>query len=492
MKDNTVRIGYVPIMRDSFPPAPAKRLRDAIRARVSALTAAMPDTELVDDGGLLPDGMLWDLSDIPPLADRLRAQHVDALFLPHCNFGQEEAAAKLASEIGKPVLLWGPRDPAPEGEAFRPLDVQCGLFATSKALQRYGVPFTYLENCFLDSPVLDRGFDRFVRVAAVVKAARGMRVGQIGLRPRQFLSVKVNEDELLRKFGIEVTPIWTDEITSAVEKLRTGNTKYIGAVKKMELPMAAKLAGLQLDESGAPDPAIAARAADIARKVDCTGTAPETLEKMAVVELAIEALAELQNLDAVAFDCWTYLADNFGISACFILGDLIDRGLVAACETDIHAAITARLLQAAARGASCPFIADMTQRHPTNDNGELLWHCGPFAASLMKEGVKGRLCGGKGFYEIRGGDLTVARFEQADGRYLLFADQVRGIDGPHTNGNYVWVETSDWPAWEKKFMYGPYIHHIVGIHGQYADVLKEACRYLGDIEHDSVNTVPAL
>ena len=39
-------------------------------------------------------------------------------------------------------------------------------------------------------------------------------------------------------------------------------------------------------------------------------------------------------------------------------------------------------------------------------------------------------------------------------------------------------------------MYGPYIHHICGIHGKYADVLKEACRYIGNVTHDSVNEIP--
>lgn len=485
-----IRVGYVPINRDSFPVGPAAALRDQIRAKVDELAAAIPEVTIVDTGDLLKDKMLWDTADIPAIVERFREQKVDALFIPHCNFGQEEAAAKLAKEVGKPTLVWGPRDPAPEGENFRPLDTQCGLFATTKALQKYGVVFTYIENCEIESPVLAEGFEKFVRTASVVKAAKGMRVGQIGVRPRQFLSVKVNEDELLEKFGIEIVPVWTDEITSAVKKLRTGNTKYIGAVKKMELPMAEAVAGIHFPE-GEPDPAIAERVEDIRGKVDCSEVDDATLEKMAVVELAIEHLARLHELDAIAFDCWTYLADTFGIASCFILGDLIDRGLVAACETDIHAAITARLLQAASFG-KCTFIADMTQRHPTNDNAELLWHCGPFASSLMKEGVHGRVCGCKGFYEIKGGDITIARFEQDRGSYVLFADQVVGVEGPHTNGNYVWVETSDWPAWEKKFMYGPYIHHVVGVHGKYADVLKEACRYIGSIEHDSVNEIPRI
>lgn len=490
MKCKKIVLGYVPVMRDTFPVAPARQMRDRIRARVDEILQGNEHIELADAAPLLPDGMLWDNADVEKVAAFLEEKHADALFLPHCNFGQEEAAAKLAARLGRPVLLWGPRDPAPEGLNFRPLDIQCGLFATSKALVRYGVPFTYLENCNLDSEILAEGLDRFARTVAVVKAMRGMRVGQIGLRPRQFLSVKVNESELLEKFGIEVTPIWTEEITTVVAKLRSGNADKIGRVQKIELPMATKRLGT-LEDRG-PDPSIRQRMEDIRSKVDCTNVKDDTLEKIAVVELAIERIAQLHELDAIALDCWAYLSSEFGIGACFVIGDLIDRGLVVACETDIHAAITARMLYAATFDSSCPFIADMTVRHPTNDNGELLWHCGPFASSLKKEGVKGSLCDCKGFFEIKGGDITLARMDQTKGSYLLFADEVRGIEGPQTNGNYVWVEANDWPAWEKKFMYGPYIHHICGVHGKLAPVLEEACKYIGQVTHDSVNEVKEL
>lgn len=488
MKDNKIVIGYVPVVRDTFPTEPAAKLQDKIKNRIKGILEKQINVELVTSDEKIEGGMLWDNADVPILSEYFHEKKVDALFLPHCNFGQEEAAAMLAKAVGKPVLLWGPKDPAPVGNTFRPYDIQCGLFATAKALSRYGVIFSYIENCPLDSEILEKGIDKFIRVASVVKAMRHMRIGQIGLRPRQFLSVKVNESELMEKFGIEVTPIWTDEITSAVNKLRTGNTDLIGIVKKMELPMAMAMKGIKI-ETKSPDPIIYERMEDIRKKVDCSAVTDDILEKIAVVEIAIEKIAELNNLDAIAFDCWSYLADTFGISACFILGDLIDRGLIAACETDIHAAITARMLFAAAREQNCPFIADMTIRHPTNDNGELLWHCGPFASSLMKEGVKGKLCDCKGYFEIKGGDITLARMDQIGGNYLLFADYAKGIDGPETNGNYVWVETSDWPAWERKFMYGPYIHHICGIHGKYAEVLKEACRYIGSLKHDSVNEI---
>lgn len=60
------------------------------------------------------DQYLTDYEDACVAAEYFKEKGVQALFLPFCNFGQEEAAAKLASELKVPVLLWGPRDQKPD------------------------------------------------------------------------------------------------------------------------------------------------------------------------------------------------------------------------------------------------------------------------------------------------------------------------------------------------------------------------------------------
>ena len=158
----------------------------------------------------------------------------------------------------------------------------------------------------------------------------------------------------------------------------------------------------------------------------------------------------------------------------------LGRGIPAACENDVHAAITSVMAVAAARYRTPSFVADLTIRHPENDNAELLWHCGSFAKRLKKKGADGYIVeAGKGFYELEGGDVTILRFDGLDGEYYMFAGEAKGVEGPVTNGSYLWVEVDDWVKWEKKFMFGPYIHHVVGIHGRYAEIIREACRYLG-------------
>ena len=453
----TLTLGYVPSRRDTFPdPAHAIAGRDQVRKRIEELAKGCGGVKIVDIDWLNEEKLLVDNHDIPKVLKKFRDENVDALLIVLCNFGQEEVIAKLAKEMGKPVLLWGPRDVYPPANVCddRQTDTQCGLFAASRALMRYGVPFTYIENCWLDAPVLEKGFDDFIRTASVVKAMTNLRLGQISNRPWQFLSVKVNESELLERFGVEVVTINEAQLFSKTHEYLD---KYPQKVDEM--------------------------VADIKNKVTFVD-GEEKIREIAAFELAIMELAKIHDCRAMACECWEIMHRELGIRPCFAFGDLTDRGLPVACETDIHGSISSIMLTAAARGETQNFLADVTMRHPENENAELLWHCGPFPSSIVKKGAKTEVRDCHGQWEIEGGKITVARFDADKGKYTLFAGCADGVEGPITNGNYVWIETNDWPAWEKKLIYGPYIHHVAGIHGDYTGILKEACKYLDGVEFD--------
>ena len=143
-------------------------------------------------------GCLVDPLDVPKVAARFKAEGVNALFVPHLNFGTEAPVALLARELGKPVLIWGPRDGAPNPEDGERLqDTQCGLFATTAVLRRMGVPYTYIINSPLESAIFERGFRAFLGAATAANAFLGARVGQIATRPPAFWTMIENEGELL-------------------------------------------------------------------------------------------------------------------------------------------------------------------------------------------------------------------------------------------------------------------------------------------------------
>ncbi|UCD56346.1 MAG: L-fucose/L-arabinose isomerase family protein, partial [Candidatus Hydrogenedentota bacterium] len=423
--------------------------------------------EIVDIDWLNEEGLLFDTQQVRDVVRKFQHESVDGIFVPHCNFGTEAAVGKLGKELGVPLLLWGPRDDAPEPDGLRLRDTQCGLFATSKVLRRMGVPFTYIVNSWLDDPAFERGFRCFVGAAAAANAFKNMRVGQIAPRPGAFWTMMFNEGELLERFGLEVIPLTLSETT---ERIRT----KVSTERK----------------------AVAEEVKSIKRAVDTTDCSEESLQAMVGLKMVLKEWAEQEGLAAIALQCWTAMQEVLGIVPCFANGLLTGEGLPVTCETDVHGAATAILLQAVALNESPIFFADLTVRHPENDNAELLWHCGNFPLALKDEKSPTCACGahyimegnyaGCGEFRLKEGPITIARMDGDHGEYSLLIGEAKAVAGPLTRGTYVWAEVEDWPLWEEHIIRGPYVHHVAGIHGNFAASLHEACRYIPGLKPDSV------
>ena len=417
------------------------------------------NVELVNIDGIVPDGIATVPEQVPAIADFLKSQKIDALFILHTDFGSEEVVAKLGKAINLPLLLWGPRDdgPAPGGARIR--DTQCGILASSKVLSRFGVKFTYIENCHpTDSAFID-GLNDFCRTAAVLKTFRAMRILKIGDRPNAFFSVMCNEDELLSKFGVEVSPLSAGNLVSGVNKIM---------------------------ESGGEE--LEAQIESMKGRMDLSAVGEEKTKTLAAMICFVKNAMDEGNFAAASIECWTSLNTLFGILPCQLIGELTGLGYPVACEGDICGAITSAMLHAADYNRTSSFFADLTIRHPTNDNAELLWHCGPFPRSLMGQNTKDPSVdsGGRGQWELMQGDLTIGRFDSINGEYSMFLGEGKTCEGPKSGGTFVWFEVDDWVKWEKKIVNGPYIHHVTGIYGRYANVLSEACKYICGLSADKV------
>lgn len=463
-KKYKIKLGFAPTRRTvtgvNFDKAYAIESKNLIEEKLIAC-----DIEYVNLDFLNEDGMLFLGSDSDIVAKEFIDKGVDAIFAPHCNFGTEDAVAKLAKKVNKPLLIWGPRDDAPMQDGRRQRDSLCGLFATTKVLSQFGVPFTYITNCHLNDEVFNRGLKNFIAAASVVKSFRNLRIGQIGIRPSAFWSVKYNELELLERFGIEIVPITLQDIK-----------KYMDMILK--------------EKHGELKDAVE----EIRGKINKILIKDEELERVTALKLAVKFWAEQENLSSAALLCATPMREITGVAACFAISELTDIGLPLICETDIHGAITSAMVQASVLGETPTFLADLTIRHPENDNAVLLWHCGVFPHSLKKKDSESILNyhynsphPGAGGWEIKDSNITVSRFDGLKGEYSLLMSQGKGIEGPKTNGTYVWVEFKDWPKLEHRLMYGPYIHHCTGVHGKIAPVLYEACKYIPGLKADPLD-----
>ena len=129
--------------------------------------------------GIGIENLMFDDNSAAEVVTRFKREQVDAIFIINCNFGNEEAAADVAKALGKPVLLWAPLDDEYYVDGMRPTDSQCGLFGVSRQMQRYHIPFSHLPCCRIESEEFKEGFERFIRVACMVKNFKGLRIGQL-------------------------------------------------------------------------------------------------------------------------------------------------------------------------------------------------------------------------------------------------------------------------------------------------------------------------
>ena len=462
MLDFTVKIGLVPLRRDCTP-RPGMFNWEFAEERGRNTVAyikehfASEHVSFVDLKGVIDVEVLWSLNDVNKVAEHFRRNGVDAIFLIPANFGNEEAAGALAKAYGKPVLLWGPQDDTFYPDGLRMTDTQCGIFAMSRQLMRMNVPFTYIENCFVDDEMLKDGFDSFTRVVCAVKNFNGMRVGQVGLRPKPFCSVIFNEGQLMEEFDIHVIPI---NLAVIQDKFNT-----ILESRQEELKAGADM---------------------IRSMYEVDADSEKNIEKMYAFVLMYEELFKEHDLNAISAECWTAMQQLVGAMPCAVYGILADMGYIIGCESDMHATMTQVLLKCLTLGEKKPFLGEFTTRHPKNRNAELLWHCGPFAYSLHRADEPCKCVNMREWFQVQKGHYTVARIDQDHGKYSIIAGECDSTEGPYTFGTYMWAQFNNLSAWERKLVEGPYIHHVSEIEGSLTNEIREVCKYIPSLNIDIV------
>lgn len=458
MKEYKIKLGVAATRRSIFSKEDAIKHKDLVTKKLEEMNINFVNIDDINE-----EGLLYEESDVDLIVDKFKNEKVDALFFPHCNFGSEDLVAKVAHKLQLPVLLWGPRDEAPLEDGTRLRDTQCGLFATGKILRRFNVKFTYIPNSTLEDEHFEKGLNNFIAATNVVKEVKNLRILQISTRPSSFWTMMCNEGELLEKFGVQINPISLSEFVRCVKEIEEINDDNL----KETIEFLKENLDIRVDE--------------------------ESVVRVAALKLALNHLTEKYGCKAVAIQCWNSLQDELKIMPCMANAILTDEGIPVVCETDIHGAITAVIAQAAAMGKTPPFFADWTVVHPTNKNGELLQHCGCYPISLTKKGEKAKLevpfalesgCGGASFAEIKGGNISLLRFDGDNGEYSILLGHAKGIEGPYIQGAYLWVEVENLNRLEYKLVTGPYVHHCVGIHEDVLPAIYEACKYIPNLNPD--------
>lgn len=453
---NKVRLGYIPTRRDIFSKEDAIKYKELILEKLKSWNIDIVDIEDINE-----EGLLFDDNDIDKIVDKMVENKVDALFFPHCNFGTEYLVAMVAKRLNLPTLIWGPRDEEPLSDGARLRDSQCGLFATGKVLRRFSVKFTYLTMCRLKDKQFKEGVFRFLATANIVKEMRNLTILQISTRPSGFWTMMVNEGELLERFNVKIHPIDLSEIKEEMDRIKKedGDALHKTIVYLKENTV--------------------------------VGINDQAVKDVSALKCAIKNLADRYHCKAAAIQCWNAMQGVLGIFPCAANALLTDERFPVTCETDIHGAITAIMAQAASLENNVTFFADWTVPHPTNDNAELLQHCGPWPISLMKEKPKlgspfafhhshpGSLHG-----EMKEGQVSILRFDGDNGEYSMLMGEAHTVEGPFNQGTYVWIEVNNLKKLEDKLVKGPYVHHCVGIYENILPQIYDACHYIDGLIPD--------
>lgn len=276
----------------------------------------------------------------------------DGVILSLPNFGDENGAAGALKEAGVPILVQGYPDELTTKTTEQRRDSFCGKISVMNVFGQYGIPFTALKPHVVspDSDRFKENIEYFGKVCSVVGGLKNMRVGAIGVRPDPFKTVRIDETTL-QQYGIEVITV---ALSDLFERMKSVSAK---------------------------DEAYNAKAESLKNRANWDNVPEKPFDALIKLGVALDAIVDEYELDALGLKCWAEMQIQWGISPCVILGDLNERGISAACEVDLGNAIFMKALSMASGvPASC---LDWNNNYGDDDDRCNLFHCGPVPPSLM-------------------------------------------------------------------------------------------------------------
>ncbi len=473
-----VKLGFVPSYRFFFSPWCAK-MRDeslAVLRGIEGVEVVVPEaapegTEPNPAMGTTRTGAVSGLDDGEGVAEFFRREGVDGVVLCPLDFGDERSASKIAEKLGVPVLLYATKEPpAVENASLaRVSDSYCGNLSMASGLYRRNIPFRYAGIFFPEEEELRREFETFAAAVAVVKALKGARIGQVGVRPGTFETVAYDEVAMINKFQQNVIPVNISDIVAQAKALADDDPEVLAIIENIRSTVA-----------------------------EIT-VADDYLLNEAKVELALRRFWKENKLSAMAVQCWPSIGREMGISVCALYGRLTENEMLTACEVDVVGAISMMVNYYAGMGRIKPHFIDWTIQHRENENWLLAWHCGNAPVSLAADPSKTALRSRRNMtgegdileqdataglyqFQIKPGPVTFCRLVEYNDQWKMLIATGRVVPSDEDlAGTWSWVEVTDHAELYRTLVEEGFIHHASMIHGDQVDVLLEVCDFL-DIE----------
>ncbi len=380
------------------------------------------------------------------------------------NFGDENGAIAALKDCGTPILVQAYPDELDRMAPEVRRDAFCGKFSIMDVFVQHGLPFTALQphTVHPSSAAFAENVDYFDRLCRVHRGMRRMVVGAIGARTTAFKTVRI--DELaLEKHGITMETLDLSDIFHRMRGLKANDKK------------------------------LAAKSKVLARYTCWQGVPKKAFDNLARLGVALDDVVAEYRLDALALRCWVEMQTQVGISPCVLLGEMNNRGVVAACEVDVGNAIVMRALALAGGGpATC---LDWNNNYGDEPDKCILFHCGPVPQSLMTApgritehailaNAVGQGCSyGCNVGRIAPNPFTFGSLLTRDGRLCAYLGEGRFTDDPIADDYFGCAGVAEIEGLQKKLQtigYEGHRHHTSVSVGQYAAPVAEAFeKYLG-------------
>ncbi|MBC7105264.1 MAG: fucose isomerase, partial [Firmicutes bacterium] len=184
-----------------------------------------------------------------------------------------------------------------------------------------------------------------------MKGLRGARLGAVGARPAAFNTVRYSE-KILERHGIPVETIDLSEIIARAQALDSASQEVSRELSRLK-------------EAFRPE-----------------GIPAEALDKMARLSVVLHRWIGENEIDALAFQCWTAIESLYGIVPCAVMSLLSEAGIPSACETDVMGALSMYVLQLAA--ASPAALMDWNNNFGDDPEKVILFHCSNLPCSFFE------------------------------------------------------------------------------------------------------------
>ncbi len=296
-----------------------------------------------------------------------------------------------------------------------------------------------------------------IRILSAKKRITGTRIVHIGLPATLdgHWEHLPNPDQLKQKLGIEVIPVTSAEFVEDVGKIRESEADNL---------VQSWLAGA----------------------TEVEGPSPEEMHQVAKVSLVIDNYLRSTGTNAVAIGCLQLMYMGGLVPHCFALSQLRDRGIPAACESDITALVTMIILGHLTNKPA--YMGNVARADPSSNIIMISHGCTPSRMPGLDQpprpyklvhSYSGQFFSGSGLTSLpvieTGQSVTIARFARDLDRMYATAGEIVDFRETLLDRGTMDIQVKD----ARRFFHNAPGNHQVVVFGDHVEPLGDLCQLLG-------------